>query len=609
MPQSEINLVAERIKALPVNPGVYLMKNARGDIIYVGKASCLRDRVNSYFRGNPQEPKTADLVRHIHDLEYYITGSEEEALLLELNLIKRHRPHYNIRLKDDKGYPYIKIDLSEEWPRVQITRHVATDKARYFGPFASGWSIRQALEVVKDIFPYRTCDSVLDGKRSRPCLEHDMHHCGAPCTGLVSRDEYLEAIKGIIQFLEGRQAHLEKGLIRRMKEASATRQYELAAHLRDQLRAMRGVLTWQRAATRVRGDLDVIATVQERDQAYVQVYFIRGGHVLGKEGFVLQGAGEETPATVVTSFVQQYYAQTQNIPPLILTQYPVNGPEVLRSWLTKRRGGAVQLAVPRRGPRRELMATVAENARKGLEQLRIKRLSEGAAIDQAMAELKDVLNLPNEPKRIEGYDISNIQGKLAVGSMVVFESGRPKPALYRRFRIKAVPQADDYAMLAEVIRRRFARVRGGMAEGDWSSLPGLVLIDGGKGQLSAARQEMVAAGADSIPAIGLAKENEEIFLPGRSNPIRLAATSSGRQLLQRVRDEAHRFALGYHSKLRKHQAFASALDGIPGLGPARKKTLLKAFGSVAKIREASLADLAAVEGISPHLARTVKESI
>lgn len=606
---STSTIIAERLKSLPESPGVYLMKDASGKVIYVGKASCLHNRVRSYFNNSDLTPKTVQLVRRINDIDFYVTHSEEEALVLELNLIKRFRPEYNIRLKDDKGYPYIKIDLKENWPRVQIVRRLASDGARYFGPFANSYSIRQALDATKGIFPFRTCNTDPDQRRGRPCLEYDMRHCLAPCTGKLEHKEYDEIIQGVLQFLDGKHAGLENSLTRRMKQAAEARQYEAAARARDQIKAMREVAAWQRVATRVRGDADAAAFAQDGDQALVQVFFIRGGKLIGRESFVLQGTGAEEPSATMTSFIVQYYAAAQNIPPLILLQHPVDGESVLRSWLGQRRGEAVKITVPLRGPRKELMETVLTNAQRGLEQLRIKNLAQPQALGEAMEELKIALNLPEVPRRIEGYDISNIQGQLAVGSMVVFEDGRSKPAHYRRFRIKTIPGANDYAMLEETLRRRFARAKNSQGTDPWAVTPGLVLIDGGKGQLHAACTALKDVGAPDIPLIGLAKEREEIFVPGRSQPIRLPASSPARQLLQRVRDEAHRFALGYHTHLRKRKTFASALDDVPGIGPRRKKALLKSFGSVARIRSATVEEIAAQPLFNKTLAQKLKEHL
>jgi excinuclease ABC subunit C len=558
------------------------MKNASGKVIYVGKAVNLRNRVKSYFMKTDHDPKTEQMVANVTDFEFYIVASEEEALILELNLVKKFRPHFNIRLKDDKGFPYLKIDLDEEWPRVQVVRHVASDGARYFGPFANLHSIHHALDVVKSIFPFRSCEIKLDGHIRRPCLEYDMHHCVAPCAGKITRSEYMEIIHELILFLEGRQRPLERHLREQMRLAAELQQYEKAAWIRDQIRAVEQVIEWQKMAAKVRGDQDVIAFAPDKDQALVQLFFVRGGKLIGREAFTLQGVGGEQPERIMTDFVQK--------------------------WLSSRRGKPVVLRVPERGPSSALLHTVEENAVKGVEQLRIKNLAQPSALEAALAELKEKLGLECPPERIEGYDISNIQGHMAVGSMVVFEEGKSVPARYRRFRIKGVLQANDYAMLQEVLRRRFSHIQG-QKNGEGWSLPDLVLIDGGKGQVSAAREAMEETGAQAIPTLGLAKEKEEIFLPGRPEPISLPVTSPGLQLLQRVRDEAHRFALGYHQNIRKKEALTSVLDDIPGIGPHRKRTLLKHFGTFQNIRQASVDELTKVSGITPLIAQKIKEFV
>ncbi len=595
-----------RAKQLPTNPGVYIMKNAAGKVIYVGKAVNLRNRVKSYFMKTNHDPKTAQMVSNVADFEFYIVSSEEEALVLELNLVKKFRPHFNIRLKDDKGFPYLKIDLSEEWPRVQVVRYVASDGARYFGPFSNSRSIRHALDAVKGIFPFRSCDTKLDGHVHRPCLEYDMRHCLAPCAGKITRDDYMEIIHELILFLEGRQRPLEKRLKEQMLQAAGLQQYERAAWIRDQIKAVQQVIAWQKMATKVKGDQDVIAFAVDKDQAAAQVFFVRGGKLIGRETFTLQGVEAEQPSQIMTDFVQQYYSVTMSIPPLVLLQHPVKDREVIQKWLASRRGGAVSLRVPERGPARELLHTVEENAVRGVEQLRIKNLAQPSTLDAALSELKDKLDLSTPPARIEGYDISNIQGRMAVGSMVVFEDGRPASARYRRFRIHTIEGANDFAMLGEVLRRRFAHTAN-KKEGEGWALPDLVLIDGGKGQLSSAREAMKEVGAQAIATLGLAKEKEEIFLPGSSKPINLPLTSPGLQLLQRVRDEAHRFAIGYHRNIRKREAFTSTLDDVPGIGPSRKRALLKRFGTFAGVRQASVEELAQVSGITPLIAQKIKE--
>jgi excinuclease ABC subunit C len=580
------SIVSEQLKALPSSPGVYLFKDAEGGIIYVGKASNLRHRVNSYFGLKAKlTPKIERMVGKISDLDYFVTASEQEALILELNLIKRHHPRYNVRLKDDKTFPYLKIDLNEDWPRVHITRTLKANGGRYFGPFASAKSIRQTLKLLKGIFPFRSCTREITGHDPRPCLEYDIGHCLAPCIGKSSRAEYDEVIKQLILFLEGKQDKVVKQLEGSMNQAAERMDFERAARLRDQIQAVEAVVEGQRIAARVRGEQDVIAFVGDRDQAYVQVFFIRNSKLIGRESFVLQGTRYEEPSSIMSSFIQQFYASAPHLPPLILLQHPVEDIDTLQQWLSAKRDGSVKIQVPQRGSKKQLVEIVAKNAQQGLEQLKIKQLASPKALSAALEEIQKELDLPHSPERIEGYDISDIQGSAAVGSLVVFDKGKPKPAHYRRFRIKSVAGADDYAMLAEVLKRRFKRA--GTASDAWAIRPDLVLIDGGKGQLNAAIAAMREMGAVDIPTAGLAKENEELFVPGRARPIVLPPSSPGLQLLQRLRDEAHRFALGYHHRIRRRETFASALDSVPGIGAKRKKALLRRFGSLKGIREAS----------------------
>jgi excinuclease ABC subunit C len=602
------NLVSEQIRGLPTTPGVYLFKDAEGNIIYVGKASSLRHRVGSYFgSGQKLTPKIRRMVSQVADLEYFVTASEQEALILELNLIKQHHPRYNVSLKDDKTFPYLKIDLGEDWPRVHITRKLKENGGRYFGPFASAKSIKQTLKLLKGIFPFRSCTRQITGKDPRPCLEYDLGHCLAPCIGRTSRAEYDEVIKQLILFMEGKQEKVVKQLEDSMNKAAEAMDFEKAARIRDQIQAVEAVVEGQRIAAKTKGEQDVIAFSAERDRAYVQVFFIRNSKLIGRESFVLQGTRYEEPSKIMSSFIQQFYASTPQIPPLLLLQHPVENRETLQQWLSAKRGGAVKIQVPQRGSKKQLVDIVAQNAQQGLEQLKIKQLAAPATLSKALKEIKEELDLPSPPQRIEGYDISDIQGMAAVGSLVVFEKGKPKPAHYRRFKIKSVSGADDYAMLAEVLKRRFKRAEA--ASGSWAIKPDLVLIDGGKGQLNATVAAMREMGAGDIPAAGLAKENEELFVPGRAKPIVLPPSSPGLQLLQRLRDEAHRFALGYHHRVRRKQTFASALDSVPGIGTKRKKALLRQFGSLKAIREASVEELANVSGITKSLAHKIKEAI
>jgi len=604
------NLLVEKVERLPENPGVYIMRDREGTIIYVGKAVNLKNRVRSYFNNSQEQSfKITHMVPRISDIDYFITASEEEALILELNLIKRHKPYYNIRLKDDKTFPYLKISTNEEYPRVQITRRLEDDGARYFGPFSSAYSVRQTLKIIKDIFPFRSCSKDLNKKITRPCLEYYIHKCPAPCIKAVSKEEYAESIKKLILFLEGKQEKVVLQLENNMKQAVSKLEYEKAAVLRDRIKAVKEVINWQKLAVTVKGEQDVIAFAQEKDTAYAQIFFIRGGKIIGREGFTMQGAQSESPIQVMTEFVKQFYSSAAYIPSLILLQYPILDKTVIESWLSNKRGSTVHTQSPSRGNKRQLVDMVYVNAKRGLEELKIKLISSQNNIDTAMNELQQVLETPVLPLRIEGYDISNIQGKEAVGSMVVFEKGRPKTSHYRRFRIKTLQQPNDFAMMQEVIKRRFGRYNKNKQDtaDTWKIIPDLMLIDGGKGQLSSVMEILKDTGIESLTVIGLAKENEEIFTPGVSEPIRLPKSSPALQLLQRVRDEAHRFAVGYHHNLHKKKTFSSSLDCVPGIGPARKKALLKQFGSVAGIKSANIEELLSVKGINPPLAQKIKE--
>jgi len=608
------NLVNEQLKQLPANPGVYLMKDAAGKIIYVGKASNLSNRVRSYFQPAAKlEPKTQQQVAEVKELEFFITNSEYEALILENNLIKRYRPFYNIRLKDDKGYPYIKINLREDWPTVAYSREMKNDGARYFGPFTSSWSVKQTLKVLEGIFRFRSCSKPVTGTDKRPCLKYHLGHCLAPCTGYVTKEDYREAIRQIILFLEGKRDKVVKEFEQEMEAASEALDFERAAQLRDRIGAIRNVIEGQKIAAKVSGDEDAVAFVTDKDQAYVQVFFVRGGKLIGRESFVLTGANAAAPQEIMASFVKQYYNSATDIPPRLLLQHPIDDKNAITDWLRQKRKGAVAISVPRQGSKKELVQIVAQNAEQGLQQMKVKQFAAPAMMESALKEIQEKLGLPRSPERMECYDISNIQGKEAVGSMVVFENGRAKPSHYRRFRIKTVPESNDYAMLHEVLGRRFKRMAGNQTESDnqetWAILPDLVLIDGGKGQLHAAQTAMQEVGAGALPIASLAKENEEVFIPGHSAPLVLPRNSPGLQLLQRMRDEAHRFAVSYFTKVHKKKTFTSSLDNIPGIGPKRKHALLKQFGTVKGIKEASAEALLTVPGLTPDLIEKLKEHL
>jgi excinuclease ABC subunit C len=606
------NLIKDLLRQLPASPGCYIMRNAKGNILYVGKAKNLRNRVRSYF-SSPAKlmPKTRLMVEQVNDFEYFVVSSEQEALILELNLIKRYWPPYNVLLKDDKTFPYLKIKFSETWPRLHITRRIEDDGSHYFGPFANIHSLRRTLDVLKRIFPLRTCTAPIDPrKKTKPCLKYHMGYCSAPCAGLVSRSEYDKVLVQLVQFLEGKHEPVTRSLKKKMEEAAEALDFELAARFRDQLQAVQDVVEGQSIAMKVKGEQDAIAYASDKDQACVQVFMIRHGKLIGRESFTLKGTQNEDPQQIMTSFVKQFYSASPYIPRLLILQYPVEDTEIIENWLSEKRKAHVRIDVPQRGKKKQLIDIVAENARQGLEQLKIKQLAVPVNLTEALTEIQKELQLPQLPARIEGYDISNIQGQDAVGSMVVFEDGRPKPAHYRRFKIKTVDGANDYAMLQEMLRRRFKRATAkGNSQGTWAIMPDLVLIDGGKGQLSSALEVMREVGMENIPLASLAKENEEIFLPHQPRPIALAKSSLGLKLLQRLRDESHRFAITYFQKVHKRRTFTSALDEIQGIGPKKKKALIKQFGTVQGIRQASIEELTVVSGINGDLARKIKESL
>ena len=595
----------QQLKALPAKPGIYIFKDKEGKVIYVGKATNLNSRVRSYFgAASSLSVKVRRLVSKIRDFEFIVTDSEQEALILECTMIKKYTPHYNIRLKDNKTFPYLRININNDWPSVYVTRRVQKDGAQYFGPFASRGSVRKTLRLIERLFPFRSCSKQIEGKDKRPCLDYYIHRCLGPCIGAVEKQEYGDVINEVILFLQGKQEIILRELNAKMKAAALQLHFERAALLRDQIRAIEAVIEGQRIATKLQGEKDAIGLAQNKEQAYVEIFSIRNSKLIGQDYFIMEGIQGESPGQIVTSFVKQYYGSASRIPPLILLQHPVDEPAVLSKWLGQRRGGRVELQVPQRGAKRKLVDTAAENAAQRLALTQAKELKT-EVITAGLRELKQKLHLPKMPRRIECYDVSNIQGTLAVSSMVVLEKGRPKPAHYRRFRIKTVTGADDYAMIQETLRRRFKR---GLTGGStWAITPDLVLIDGGKGQLNAALELRRELGLDSVPMASLAKENEEVFIPGDRKPIYIPKDSPALHILQRARDEAHRFAISYHRRLRSKEGITSALDYVSGIGPRRKKALLKKFGSIEAIKEASLEELSQTVGITPALARKVKD--
>ena len=616
-------LVEQRLQATPERPGVYLMKDARGTVLYVGKASVLRNRLRTYFGSPSNQPnKTRRLMGHVHDFEYIVTDTEAEALILENTLIKRYKPRYNARLKDDKTYPYLKIDLSEDFPRVYITRRVAKDGARYFGPFATANTVRKSMDLVKRLFPYRSCTKTITGTDPRPCLEYYINRCVAPCTGIASKEEYAKVIDQVIMFMEGDTDSVTKDLEENMALAAERLEFERAAVLRDRIKAVEKVAEERRIKVDSNPvpDMDVIAVAQGSTEAWVEVFFIRKGKLIGREHFFMEGAQDESAGLLIGQFIKQFYGSAQTIPPRIVTQHPVEDQEVVTNWLRGLRGGAVRLVWPQRGMHKQLVETVADNARQGLAQHRIKWLDNLDVIQQAMAELEEELSLPLPLRRMECYDISHIQGSNSVGSMVVFEDGQPKRSQYRRFKVKTVEGVDDFESMREVLRRRFKRLAdarntaggdesGAVADTGWAAVPDLVLIDGGKGQLSAALEVMLELGLDDIPLASLAKENEWLFVPHTPEPIILPRDSQALYLVQRIRDEAHRFAITYHRNLRSKGSLGSPIDLVRGIGPKRKRMLIRRFGSLKGIKEAAVEEIAAVPGMTRSLAIRLKQTI
>ncbi len=605
---------------IPTKPGVYLMKDAHGAVIYVGKAVNLRSRVRSYFHQSARaEAKTRELALRVADVEFIVTGSELEALVLESTLIKQHWPHFNVRLKDSKSYPYIKITWQEDFPRVSVTRQRLDDGAHYYGPYTSADAVYQTLDLLRRLFPYLNCKREITGQDRRPCLYYHIKRCAGPCIGAVSKDDYRAIIQQLCDFLEGKSDEILADLRGKMDAAAEALQFEKAAQVRDQIRAVEKVIERQRVVSPVKVDQDIVAIARDDGQACAQVFFIRRGRLIGREYFMLEGTAEEDVRTVMASFLKQFYDEAAYVPPEILLPEAVDEALVIEEWLRTRRGTKVALRVPRRGSRKELVQMAVENAAETLAHLRAQWLADESQHTTALAELQEALNLPAPPTRIEGYDISNIQGTAATGSMVVFVKGVARKSDYRRFRIKSVAGSNDFAMMQEVLRRRFKRAAAaresqptgetGDKDARWAVLPDLILIDGGKGQLNAALEALKACGMDDLAVVGLAKKNEELFLPDQAQPVILPRGSQGLFLVQRVRDKAHRFAVAHHRTMRRKKGLASQLDAVPGVGLRRRAALLKQFGSLEAIRAASVAELAAVPGMTEKVAQAIKDCL
>lgn len=603
-----------RLAAVPLKPGVYIHRDSAGKVLYVGKSSSLRNRLRSYFGSKKNlDAKTTELVARIDDFEFIVTESEQEALLLENSLIKKHKPRFNVRLKDDKTYPYIKVDLAEDFPRVYVTRRTANDGARYFGPFASAGSVRKTLDLLKRLFPYRSCTKAITGTDDRPCLEFHIKRCVAPCTGVASMADYSKVIDQVLMFLEGNTKEVVSELESAMLKASDDLEFERAGALRDRLKAIERVYEGQKVVGLGRENLDAISAAYGGEEAWVEIFFVRQGNLIGRDHFTMSGTRDETGEEILARFIEQFYSSASHVPRRILVPGKISRDPVITEWLEARRDGPVEITIPQRGAKRRLVQMVSDNAAQGLEQLKLKWISDTTRMESAMSELQEQLNLPELPKRIECYDISHIQGTNTVASMSVFQEGKPLSSDYRRFKIKSHDGNDDFASIKEVLTRRFSRLKnareGGEENESFAASPDLVLIDGGKGQLSSAVEAMLHLGLQDIQLASIAKREEEIFLPDAAEPVIMPRNSQGLFLLQRARDEAHRFAITFHRNLRGKSSVKSALDLVPGVGPKRRKMLIRTFGSVKGIREASEEQIAASPGMTEKVAKQIKEHL
>ncbi len=604
-----------KIANLPDSPGCYLMKS-EGEIIYVGKAVNLKNRVSQYFHYNAQHtPKVRAMVEKIDDFDIMLVDGEMEAFALECNLIKLHMPHYNIKLKDDKAYPYIRVDLRERFPRVDLARRQEKDGARYFGPYQGATVVREVLDVVRMVFPIRVCKKALNPEKPlRPCVHHQVGQCPAPCAGLISEEEYRQTISGVMDFLNGKYAPVLDALKARMSEASREMNYERAALYRDRIRAVEAIMQKQQAISTAQADQDIIAVLPHDADAMVQLMFVRSGRMIGSERFTLEGAGDEEQGEILTQFMLQYYGP-ENMPPreILLSATPPEH-DVIEQLLSEQHGARTYILTPRRGEKLKLVRMAIKNLRDEAHKLDRKNANSHARTIGALEELQSVLNLRELPRRIEGYDISNTQGALSVASEVVMVDGVSANREYRHYRIKTVEGANDFASMYEVITRRLSHGLDELADrrekgldpqgGKFSWLPDLILVDGGRGQLAAAREAMLAQGLD-IPMIGLAKRIEEIVLPDEEESILLDRHSPALHLIQRVRDESHRFAIIHHRTLRGKASISSRLDGIPGVGPTRKKAILKHFKTVEALKKADVDEIRKVPGLPAGVAEAV----
>ena len=603
--------VRDQLATLPAKPGVYLFRDERGDVIYVGKAKSLRSRVRSYFQ------KTTDgraqirfLPERVADVEVIVTGSEVEALHLEQNLVKRHRPPFNVRLRDDKSFPYIAVTVEDEYPRVMFTRERHRPGVWYFGPYANAKKVRETLDVLNRVFPYRPCEGPKPGRHSGiPCLDYHIDRCLAPCVGYVSKENYRAIIDGVIEFLSGEVRPIQRELEQEMHEAAREERFEDAARYRNRLFAVQHLVERQAVERQSVGTVDVIGFASEDDRAVVQIFPLRGGKMVDRHSFHLENVGGQDLTTVLESFCLEYYGSAPSVPPQIVVPHGAGDLSALAEFLSEKRGARVDVRAAERGEKRRLQQLADENARHAIQTEEAASVQKRARRLEALEELRETLNLESLPIRIECYDVSHAMGQDPVASMVVFQDAVAKKSDYRKFGIRtAGDDPDDFAAMAEVISRRFARLSDGTAETydeSFAATPNLVVVDGGKGQLSAALAAMQAYDLPRVAVIALAKRIEEVFVPGRSDPIVLPRNNPGLQLLQRIRDEAHRFALGFHRQRRETRGFASIFDELEGVGPARRRALLNHFGSVEQMLAATPEELEGVPGVPAKTARRI----
>jgi excinuclease ABC subunit C len=639
--------VAQKLDSLPTSPGCYQMLDAAGHVLYVGKAIVLRNRVRSYFHASANHsPRTQALVAEIADISWWVTKTEMEALVLENELIKRYQPHYNVRLKDDKTFPYIKVNWQDDFPKIQVVRRMRKDGARYFGPYTSSRACYETLDALRRVFPYLDCDRAITGNDRRPCLYYHIKLCGGPCIGAQSREEYRQTIQQLMHFLEGDSDRVLRQIEQQMVRAAENLQFELAAIYRDRLQSAQRIAEQQKIVTAAFEDLDYVALAQDQrtGDTAVQVFMVRHGRLVGRDSFMLEGAevfqlqeqnGAEDPdqellgadqmATVIGAFIQQFYDQAAFTPPLILVQTMPRHHAVLAEWLADHRGGKVELRVPRRGDKVKVMALAQENAAEFLRVQQAARAADTNRQTETITELQAALHLDKPPTRIECYDISTLQGTNTVGSMVVFVKGAPAKGSYKRFKIHGKGSQgapDDFASMREMLRRRFRRLveptngaepgqKARTEDESWRIMPDLVIIDGGKGQLGVAVEVLQELSLlDQVAVVGLAKREEEVYQPHGSDPIWLRRGSQALHLVQRIRDEAHRFGISYHRNLRGKEQLHSRLDDIPGIGPKRRKAILKHFdGDIERVRKATIEELMTVPGISRKVAETIREAL